>query len=154
MRLDNISHLGSIKFRVCMEHLWHDFISTQSFLFFFLFLVLHIYIFFTLFLNATNHHHHVCTCLTHYFIVEGSSSMGHERVACNLDKFISLLEKKNIYSRETKSVKAISHIPVLSLVIKVQSSVLCTASKRFENITYLSSLFECALHTCLNKHVM
>lgn len=152
MRLDNISHLCSIKFRVCMEHLWHDFISTQSFLFFFLFLVLHI--FFYSFLKCYKSSSS-CVYMSNSLFYSRRIIIHGPRTSCLQSRQIhlSLLEKKNIYSTE-KSVKAISHIPVLSLVIEVQSSVLCTASKRFENITYLSSLFECALHTCLNKHVM
>jgi hypothetical protein len=60
---------------------------------------------------------------------------------------------RKIFTAQRKSVKAISHIPVLSLIVEVQSSVLCTATEReefeFENID-----ISYALHTCLNKHVM
>lgn len=66
----------------------------------------------------------------------------------------------DVYSiTEEKSVKAISHIPVLSLIVEVQSSVLFAQPKRvFSSLFYLglenTYIFSYALHTCLNKQVV
>lgn len=139
MRLDNISHLGSIKFRVCMEHLWHDFISTQSFLFFFLFLVLHIYIFFHSFLKCYKSSSS-CVYMYNSLFYSRRIIIHGPRTSCLQSRQIHLSFRKEEYLQQRNEERE-SHFSYSCAVTRHRSSKFCSLHSLEEIRKHHISLF-------------